>query len=192
MLCCHSMWYYMDYIGSFETDLWKKNIPFFYTAFSAESFLLQAFTSSEARPTGFLYWQCWDQRLYNTTCSVYPSIPRPSYSQTGYLKSLRHKGCFLVSLETSLQEAYCNILPKFPYLPYISIQLLNSLTPELNPSAQRCLTRFFMGILLLEPRISLIYAWKTNKCYNYSFSLLIMYGSSYMFRHYIAILRKRS
>jgi hypothetical protein len=27
---------------------------------------------------------------------------------------------------------------------------------------------------------------------NYSFSLLIMYGSSYMFRHYIAILRERS
>jgi hypothetical protein len=28
---------------------------------------------------------------------------------------------------------------------------------------------------------------KTNKCNNYSFSLLIMYCSSYMFRHYIAI-----
>jgi hypothetical protein len=27
---------------------------------------------------------------------------------------------------------------------------------------------------------------------NYSFSLLIMYGSFYMFRHYIAILRERS
>jgi hypothetical protein len=66
------------------------------------------------------------------------------------------------------------------------------LTPELNPSAQRCLTRFFTGILLLEPCISLIYAWKTNKHTNYSFSLLIMYGSSYMFRHYIAILRERS
>jgi hypothetical protein len=32
---------------------------------------------------------------------------------------------------------------------------------------------------------------KTNKCINYSFSLLIMYGRSYMFRHYIAILRER-
>jgi hypothetical protein len=33
-----------------------------------------------------------------------------------------------------------------------------------------------------------IYIWKTNKCNDYySFSLLIMYGSSYMFRHYIAI-----
>jgi hypothetical protein len=35
---------------------------------------------------------------------------------------------------------------------------LNPLTPELNPSTQRCLTIFLLGILLLEPRISLIYA----------------------------------
>jgi hypothetical protein len=33
---------------------------------------------------------------------------------------------------------------------------------------------------------------KTNKYTNYSFSLLIMYGSSYMFRHYIVIFRERS
>jgi hypothetical protein len=65
---------------------------------------------------------------------------------------------------------------------------INPLTPELNPSAQRCLSRFLLGILLLEQCISLTYAWNTNKCNNYSFSLLIMYGSSYMFRHYIASL----
>jgi hypothetical protein len=46
---------------------------------------------------------------------------------------------------------------------------INHLTPELNPSAQRCSTRFLLGIFLLEPCISLIYAWITNKCYNYSF-----------------------
>src|SRR5215510_12956504 len=51
---------------------------------------------------------------------------------------------------------------------------------------------FLLGILLLEPCISLTYARKTNKYTNYSFSLLIMYGSSYMFRHYIAIFRERS
>jgi hypothetical protein len=28
---------------------------------------------------------------------------------------------------------------------------INSSTPELNPSAQRCLTRFLLGILLLQP-----------------------------------------
>jgi hypothetical protein len=35
---------------------------------------------------------------------------------------------------------------------------VNPLTPELNPSAQHCLTRFILGILLLEPCISLVYA----------------------------------
>jgi hypothetical protein len=29
--------------------------------------------------------------------------------------------------------------------PYISSLYINPLTPELNPSAQRCLTRFFTG-----------------------------------------------
>jgi hypothetical protein len=49
-----------------------------------------------------------------------------------------------------------------------------------------------LGILLLEQCISLIYAWETNKYTNYSFSVLIMYGSSCMFRCYIAILRELS
>jgi hypothetical protein len=31
-----------------------------------------------------------------------------------------------------------------------------------------------------------------NKYTNYSFSLLIMYGNAYMFRHYIAIFSERS
>jgi hypothetical protein len=35
-------------------------------------------------------------------------------------------------------------------------------------------------------------SYKTNIYTNYSFSLLIMYGSSYMFWHYIAILREHS
>jgi hypothetical protein len=51
---------------------------------------------------------------------------------------------------------------------------------------------FLLGILLLELCISLMYAWKTNKYTNYSFSLLIIYGSFYMFRHYIANLMERS
>jgi hypothetical protein len=51
---------------------------------------------------------------------------------------------------------------------------------------------FLLGILLLEPCSSLIYSRKANKYTNYSLSLLIMYGSSYVFRHYIAILRERS
>jgi hypothetical protein len=35
---------------------------------------------------------------------------------------------------------------------------INPLSPELNPSAQRYLTIFLLGILLLEPCISLTYA----------------------------------
>jgi hypothetical protein len=45
--------------------------------------------------------------------------------------------------------------------------VFNPLTPELNPSAQHCLTRFLLQILLLEPCISLKYARKTNKYTNY-------------------------
>jgi hypothetical protein len=40
--------------------------------------------------------------------------------------------------------------------------ILNPLAPELNPLAQRCLTRLLLGILLLEPCISLIYARKNK------------------------------
>jgi hypothetical protein len=35
---------------------------------------------------------------------------------------------------------------------------INPLTPELNTSAQRCLTRFLLGILLLELYILFMYA----------------------------------
>jgi hypothetical protein len=34
----------------------------------------------------------------------------------------------------------------------------NPLTPELNSSAQRCLTKYLLGIFLLDPCISLTYA----------------------------------
>jgi hypothetical protein len=74
----------------------------------------------------------------------------------------------------------------------LSMSPINPLTPELNPSAQRYLTRFFTGDFASWSCISLMYAWKTNKYTNYSFSLLIMYVSSYMIRHYITIFRERS
>jgi hypothetical protein len=67
------------------------------------------------------------------------------------------------------------------------------LTPELNPSAQRCLTRFYTWDLASWTVYFVkIYARKTNKSTNYSFSLLILYGNYYMFRYYINILRERS
>jgi hypothetical protein len=56
---------------------------------------------------------------------------------------------------------------------------INPLTPELNPSAQRCMTRSFTGDIL-EYCISSTNNPKNAK--NYLFILLIsrMYGSSYM------------
>jgi hypothetical protein len=67
---------------------------------------------------------------------------------------------------------------------------ISPLTPELNPSAQRCLTRFFTGEFG-SWTVHFVHVCKTNKCNNYSFSL-IMYGVPYMFRHYIAIFKERS
>jgi hypothetical protein len=94
-----------------------------------------------------------------------------------------------LALTTVLASKLAHTLrPTYRY----GISVINPLTPELNPSAQCCMTRFFTGDFASWPCISLIYAWKTNNCNNYSFSLLIMYGSSYMFRHYIVILRERS
>jgi hypothetical protein len=92
-----------------------------------------------------------------------------------------------------LVRSLVSIPPDLSRLSVCTRDYVNLLTPELNRSAQRCLTRFFLlGTLLLELCISLIYAWKTNKYTNYYLSLLIMYGSSYMFWHYIAIFRERS
>jgi hypothetical protein len=96
--------------------------------------------------------------------------------------------CFRLPSENEIWPSY----PANQTAAYNGCIHFNPLTPELNPSAQRCLTRFLLWILLLEPCISLIYARKTNKHINYKFRLLITYGSSYMFLHYIAILRKSS
>jgi hypothetical protein len=52
--------------------------------------------------------------------------------------------------------------------------VLNPLTPELNPSAQRCLARFFTGNFASWTVHFVHICMKTNKCNNYSFSLLIM------------------
>jgi hypothetical protein len=78
------------------------------------------------------------------------------------------------------------------FITAYSFMLINLLMPELNPSAQRCLTRDFTGDFASLTLHFVNICVKTNKYTNYLFGLLIMYGSSYMFRHYIAILRERS
>jgi hypothetical protein len=52
------------------------------------------------------------------------------------------------------QQNNSHIKPSSPSKQGKYKYILNPLTPELNPSAQRCLTRFLLEILLLEPRIS--------------------------------------
>jgi hypothetical protein len=59
---------------------------------------------------------------------------------------------------------------------------INHVTLELNPSAQRCLTRFFTGDFASWTVYFVNICVKTNKYTSCSFSLLIMYGSSHIFR----------
>jgi hypothetical protein len=62
---------------------------------------------------------------------------------------------------------------------------------ELNPSAQRCLTRFFTGDFA-SWIVHFVNISVKNQQIQPLFIKLIMYGISYMFRHYIAIFRERS
>jgi hypothetical protein len=62
---------------------------------------------------------------------------------------------------------YCTV-PLGPVMLHVHEEEINPLTPELNTSAQRCLNRFLLQILLLEPYISLIYARQTNKYTDYT------------------------
>jgi hypothetical protein len=50
---------------------------------------------------------------------------------------------------------------------------------------------FYWGFYFLNRAFHYYMRAKTNKYTNYSFILLIMCGSLYMFRHYIAIIRER-
>jgi hypothetical protein len=93
---------------------------------------------------------------------------------------------------------YLNIPPAFPVCktghpqPVLTNYRFNPLTPELNPSAQRCLTRFFTRDFASWTVDFVNICVKNQQITNYSFSLLIMYGISHMFRHYIAVLGERS
>jgi hypothetical protein len=119
-----------------------------------------------------------------------------SESSSALLKPVIIKELMRRRLEIRLAMGEIHFLVKFRYEHILTLSLLMSYIYG-APSKARNLTsyrygrNFLVGILLLEPCISLIYAWKTNNCNN-SFSLLIMYGSSYMFRHYIAIIRERA
>jgi hypothetical protein len=106
----------------------------------------------------------------------------------------------LAERRTDRQTVMTKLWSLFAMLPTRRIKLIISyvffwvkpLKPELNPPVQRCLTRFFTGNFASLTVHFVNICVKPNKYTNYSFSLLIMYGSSYMFRYYIAIFRERS
>jgi hypothetical protein len=55
----------------------------------------------------------------------------------------------LVVLKHNIQEFTCRKRGKLENTA-LEVANINPLTPELNPSAQRCLTRYFTGDFLLE------------------------------------------
>jgi hypothetical protein len=69
--------------------------------------------------------------------------------------------------------------------------LFNPLTPELNPSAQRFLTRFITADFSSRTVHFVNVCVKNQQMQQLFICLLIMYGICYMLRHYIAILRER-
>jgi hypothetical protein len=72
---------------------------------------------------------------------------------------------FLLSIPLKLQHTFltsvCAQTTSVSVPPLRCV--IKHLTPELKPSAQRCLTKFLLGILLLEQCISLIYALKNQQ-----------------------------
>jgi hypothetical protein len=64
---------------------------------------------------------------------------------------------------------------------------INPMTPTLNPSAQRCLTRFFTGDFASRT-VHFVNICVKNQQIHQLFTQFI----NYMFRHYVAILRERS
>jgi hypothetical protein len=78
-------------------------------------------------------------------------------------KILPRSSDFKVDNSSDFSVQACNIHKEnFNYgdkqLKAADVSTFNPLTAELNPSAQRCMTIFLLGIFLLESCISLIHA----------------------------------
>jgi hypothetical protein len=76
-------------------------------------------------------------RLYDSYCilSSYMATVRLKYELV-YIR-------YFKSQTSSPVKAY--VIKPDPTVSYSHCHLINHLTPELNPSAQRCLARFFTG-----------------------------------------------
>jgi hypothetical protein len=71
----------------------------------------------------------------------------------------------------------------------LRVQWTRLVVRGLNPSAQHCLTGFFTGDFATVHFVNICVK---NHHVHQLFIQFINYGISYMFRHYIAILRERS
>jgi hypothetical protein len=111
----------------------------------------------------------------------------PSWLWSGNISGIPNdtlKNCELCFLNRALWHTYVirtYILHTF-YINPLTLSLLMTYIHGAPTKATNLMSYiygrdFLLGILLLEPGTSLIYAWKTNKYTNYSFSLLVMYGS---------------
>jgi hypothetical protein len=80
----------------------------------------------------------------------------------------------------------------FMFLLQLQSQFSQALFTILFRSQAFCFFRhFFTDVRWVALKLFYICV-KTNKCTNYSFSLLVICDSFYMFQHYIVILRERS
>jgi hypothetical protein len=70
------------------------------------------------------------------------------FSQTSPFQVVTQKERDSRTLQWKFTRPYGNCAFLFIYPNMVPF---NPLTPELNPSAERCLTRILLGILLLEP-----------------------------------------
>jgi hypothetical protein len=119
--------------------------------------------------------------MYEIFMAVKPNFVNFRVMTLGGYKCFREPRC------PDLQDSNISNLTLSLLMSYIYV------APNKARNLTSCIYgQVLMGILLLEPYILLICTWKINKYTNYSFNLLIKYGSSYMFRHYIAILREHS
>jgi hypothetical protein len=73
------------------------------------------------------------------------------------MTAVKYNNC-RIKRTTSGIKTSVELLEKSVLTTSADVISINRLTPELKPSAQRFLTRILLGILLLEPSSSLIYA----------------------------------
>jgi hypothetical protein len=96
-----------------------------------------------------IWWKVkpWRYAVHNLPhCLFTPSLLGPNtFPNTTFSRFLKSCSCLTITDAVSH--------PRLSEPERKEKCVVNPVTPELNPSTQRCLTRFLLGILLLEPCI---------------------------------------